>query len=272
MSRPETTGHDYCRADVVAALRAVGVRPGDVVFSHTGIAMLGRPAEGLSKEAVFALFLAAFQEALGPDGTWILPAFTYSYARGEVFDPEASIPRSMGLLPELLCRTPGAVRSLDPIFSVVALGGRAAELAGDVSADCFGDDSIWGRLYACDAAICNIGIGSHATFIHHVEQRLGVPYRFPKTFRGTTIVAGVPRETEVVYNVRPLDDPRCAPYFMRLDRDGRLDGSVRAVPVGRGEINLVRARRMAELIHAGLEQDPEYLVMGDLAARSPQLR
>ena len=258
---------DYHRADVVDALQTLGVREGDVVFTHAGVGMLGRPAEGLERETIAALFLTAFQEVLGPGGTWILPAYSYSYTRGEPFDPAATPPRNMGVLSEILWRHPEAARSLDPIFSVVALGGRAQEIAERAADDdCFGPRSVYALLLELDGAVCNVGIGSHSAFIHHVEQRLGVPYRFPKRFRGTTVVDGSARETEVVYNVRALDNPRHVPYFMRLDADGRREGLVRGARVGRGEINHVRVRDMKTLIEAGLARDPEYLVLGELAS------
>ena len=67
----------------------------------------------------------------------------------------------------------------------------------------------------------------------------------------------------MVYNVRALDRPEHVPYFMRLDRDARADGATKAVRVGRGEINAIRARDMERLIVAGLTKDPNYLVRGD---------
>jgi aminoglycoside 3-N-acetyltransferase len=260
-----TRASDYSRADVVAALRAVGVRPGDTVFSHTSVGMLGLPAEGLDRQAVTDLFYSAFFEVLGSDGTWILPAYTYSYTAGEPFDPRSTPPRNMGVLPEMLWRHPDARRSLDPIFSVIAFGGHADEIAASSSTDCFGVDSVYAKLIAMDAAVCNVGLGSHAALLHHVEQVLGVPYRYIKVFDGTTVDDNGERQSSVRYNVRSLDNPRHAAYFMRLDRDGRADGSIGSVRVGRGEINLIRARRMAELAHEGIARDPEYLVVGDLA-------
>jgi aminoglycoside N3'-acetyltransferase len=107
----------------------------------------------------------------------------------------------------------------------------------------------------------------HGALIHHVEQELGVPYRYIKRFAGTTVVDGEARATEVAYNVRDLDSERNVPYFMRLDRDARADGSAAVARVGRGEVSLLRARRMRELIEQGLSRDPEYLVLGDLAGR-----
>lgn len=260
------SGADYQREDIAAALRAVGVREGDVVFSHTSVAMLGRPPVALTQEALSELFLDVFREVLGPEGTWVLPAYTYSYTKGERFDPATTPPtKDMGALSLALWDHPDAVRSLDPIFSVVAIGGRAQELTAGVPTSCFGDDCFYARIVEADGAMLNIGIGSHSALLHHVEQMLGVPYRFLKPFSGVSVIDGQERETEVGYNVRALNNPRHVAYFMRLDRDGRADGSVQAARLGRGEINLIRARRMAQMAREGVERDPEYLVLGDLA-------
>lgn len=260
---------DYDRASVVAALTDIGVREGDTVFTHSSVGMLGIPAEGLDRLAIAELFLTAFREVLGHSGTWLLPTYTYSYTRGEEFDPGTTPPpAAMGLLPQALWRRPESHRTLDPIFSVIALGGDAEELAARAgSGDCFGPDSIYALLLDRDALLCNIGIGVHSAIIHHVEQKLGVPYRFAKRFTGTSVVGDERRRTEVVYNVRALDRPRDVPYFMRLDADARSTGIARATAVGRGEINAVRARELEQLIRTGLERDPEYLVLGDLAGR-----
>lgn len=257
--------HDYDAADVAATLRAVGVRHGDVVFSHTGVGMLGRPREGLTPDAIADLFLGAFTEVLGPEGGWLLPAYTYSYTKDEAFDPAATPPtKAMGLLPGELWRRPGFARSLDPIFSVIGTGAAAHALIAQAGADdCFGPRSLYAGLIARDAAIVNVGIGSHSALIHHVEQRLCVEYRYIKVFAGTTAVDGAQRATEVRYNVRPLDEPRFHPYFMRLDRDGRERGLVTAARLGRGEVNRVRARDMEALVVDGLARDPDYLVTGD---------
>jgi aminoglycoside 3-N-acetyltransferase len=256
---------DYDRAAVTQALRDLGLQRGDVVFSHTGVGMLGRPAEGLTKEAIGELFLDAFTEVLTDDGGWILPSYTYSYTKGEVFDRERTPPtKAMGLLPETLWSHPFFARSTDPLFSAIGVGAPAYELlftAGDD--DCFGPRSLYALLLEHDAVMVNVGIGSHSALIHHVEQRLGVDYRFPKRFAGTSVIDDVRRETEVVYNVRALDRPDHVPYFMRLDRDARADGATTAVRVGRGEINAIRARDMERLIIAGLTKDPNYLVRGD---------
>jgi len=146
---------------------------------------------------------------------------------------------------------------------VIAIGPRAEELTAGEPASCFGADCFYARLIGADGAICNIGIGSHSALLHHVEQQLGVPYRYLKSFRGTSVIDGEQRETEITYNVRNLDYPAHTAYFTRLDRDARRDGSVVATRLGRGELNLIRARRMDELAREGLARDPDYLVLGE---------
>lgn len=256
---------DYARADVMEALRRLGVREGHVVLTHSSVGMLGLPAEGGSKEAIAELFLSAFLEVLGPSGIWVLPAYTYSLTRGETFDPDQTAPQNMGLLAEMLWRHPQAIRSADPIFSVIAFGFGAADFVSDLPHVCFGAGSVYARLLEADGAVCNVGIGSHSALIHHVEQKLGVPYRIPKTFGGKLRKGDDEREETWVYHVRDLDQPRHEPYFRRLDADGRAAGAVTAVPLGRGEMNLIRATELERLVRLGLAHDPEYLVLGDLA-------
>jgi aminoglycoside 3-N-acetyltransferase len=168
----------------------------------------------------------------------------------------------MGLLPNALWRHTDAIRSLDPIFSVIAIGPRAEELTAGVPASCFGEDSVYARLIEAGGAVCNIGIGSHSALLHHVEQKLGVPYRQLKSFHGISIIDGERRTTSIAYNVRDLDRPEHLPHFIRLDHDARADGSLAVAKLGRGEVNLIRAGRMEELARDGLARDIDYLVAG----------
>jgi aminoglycoside 3-N-acetyltransferase len=256
---------DYDGRAIAAALREAGLREGDVSFTHSSVAMLGIPAFGLDEGAIGEAFLGAFRAVLGPDGTLVLPAFTYSYTKDEVFDPASTPPTpAMGTLPNALWRHPDAVRSLDPIFSVIAFGGGARELIAQAGADdCFGPRSLYARLLERDAAMLNIGIASHSSLIHHVEQVNGVPYRSIKRFHGITRVDGEERESEVAYNVRSLEDARHVPDFHRVDRDARARGILRTARLGRGELNMLRAREVERLVLDGLASDPYYLVAGE---------
>lgn len=253
----------YDRQALARALREVGVRAGDTVLSHVSVGMLGFPREGRSEQVAWEVLRGAFFAVLGAQGTWVIPTFTYSYTKpGEVYDPERT-PSEVGGFSEYFRSLPGAQRSLDPLYSVAALGLRASELIDELPHDCFGEDSIYGRLTRVGGKLCMVGVGfRYATYVHHVEQTVGVPYRYPKHFTGVTQVSGKRRVETWRYNVRALDDPAGAPDLRRLEVDARARRAVRAARVGIGEITCVELRDLYALAAEGIERDPWYLAAG----------
>jgi aminoglycoside 3-N-acetyltransferase len=255
--------HVYATDDLVGALRAVGLRAGDVALSHVGVAMLGIPAAGAVEAEAWRSVVDAYTEVLGPDGTWVVPTYSYTLTRpGAVFD-SARTPSEVGAFSEHVRGLPGFVRSHDPLFSVVARGPLAAELLHDLPHDCFGPGSVFDRLVAHGGRLCNAGVGfRYATFIHHAEQIVGVPYRYKKTFTGP-VQHGAEQRTETwTYNVRALDDPAGLPDLRRLERLGRERGLIHAAPVGMGEVTLIDAHAMLDLVRAGVAQDGWFLASG----------
>ena len=94
------------RDAIAAALREVGVQSGDVLFVHSSLSSMGY-VEGGSDAAVDALL-----DALGPEGTFVVPTFTFSRRGGgrRVFDP-ANDPSEMGRISETARTRAGARRS-----------------------------------------------------------------------------------------------------------------------------------------------------------------
>lgn len=169
------------RAEFAALLRALGLREGDRAFVHAFVASLGLFEGGL------AGMHAAFREVLGPEGTLVVPAFTASYRRGEVYDVIAS--RSFnGAFSEHVRRLPGAARSLDPLFSFAAEGPEAQALLRRPGLNCFGPGSGYEVLFA--AGVKFVGLGIHwdqgYSFMMHLERVAKVPYRFERAYEGVT--------------------------------------------------------------------------------------
>lgn len=248
----------YNRAQLAAALRQVGVQPGDVVFSHSNVGYFGLPEEGRGSDAVCATILGAIQDVLGDDGTLVVPTFSYSFCKGEQFDPNET-PSTCGAFTEYVRRQPAAIRSLDPIFSVAALGARAAELVADVSADCFGAGTFWARFLTANGVICNLNFDAGSTFIHHVERCLRVPYRFDKLFTGIFCVDGREERGAAVFFCRDGSNPDTIPAFEPFDALAREQGIARSAKVGRGAVVALRARETYRLIEEQLLEDPWFL-------------
>ena len=81
---------DYSKDDLVAAFRKAGLKTGQTVFSHSNIGFFGIPAEGNNRQIADRTVLEAFLEVLGDAGTLVVPTFSYSFCKGEVFDPDAT--------------------------------------------------------------------------------------------------------------------------------------------------------------------------------------
>ena len=210
----------FNRRTLADAIREVGVRAGDVVFSHSNIGYFGFPEEGRTPQVVFDVILGAFRDVIGPAGTLVVPTFTYSFTKREVFDPAAS-PSTCGAFTEMLRKHPDAKRSEDPIFSVAAVGARADELTADAPEECFGPGSFWDRFLAADGGVCNLNFDSGSTYLHYIERLLNVPYRFQKEFVGTVRKNGVETRRQAIYFVRDMADADTAAAFEPFDQFAR---------------------------------------------------
>src|SRR3990172_8355162 len=124
-------------AQVVEALSAVGVRVGDGLLVHSALQYLGRPQGGVG------MYYAALRTALeGPgsgagtaafpkrltQGTLAVPAFNFSFARGEPYDPQRTPAEGMGAFSEYIRQRPEARRTSHPMQSLAVIGRHADDL------------------------------------------------------------------------------------------------------------------------------------------------
>jgi len=252
----------YSRGALAEALEAAGARRGDVVFSHSNVGFFGRPEEGRTPEDVFRVVLGAFEDVLGPSGTLVVPAFTYSYPRLEVFDRQAS-PSTCGMFTEMLRNYPGSHRSDDPMLSVVAWGRQAEEMTRAAPQDCFARDGFWGRFLEVGGLICNLNFDAGSTFIHYVERQLQVPYRYDKLFRGFCRGEdGQERQGSCIFFSRDLADASTLTEFEDFDRYATGLGVVARARVGRGNVLGIRARDTFAAVERGLQEYPRLLIAG----------
>jgi aminopeptidase-like protein/aminoglycoside N3'-acetyltransferase len=262
-----TTTEAYGPSDVVRALRAVGVAAGDTVFVQACHGALGSAAGCASPDEEGALLADAVREVVGEAGTIVVPTYTFSLCKGEVYDvrhsPAVAGPWNdhLGFV-EHVRRVPGAVRSLDPIFSVAAVGPRAATLLANPSNSCLGEGSVFQRLARAGARLVMIGVGLHeSTFQHHAEEMARVPWRFRKLFTGRLRDDAGERKCAAVYNVR-IWAPNGDPAGERLAADAHAHGVARVARLGGGEVWGADARAYLSLAMQRLCCDPWYTAKG----------
>lgn len=256
----------YTRAEFVDGLRRAGLSRGDVAYVHVCLDGLGPRSESAA-ESDGPVVASCLAEVLGPEGTFLVPTYTFSFCKGEPFDvgatPTEGGPWSTSAsVLEHVRAMPGAVRSRDPIHSVAGVGPRAKELLADVAPTCFGAGSIHDRLLAAGGKICLIGVGlDEASFRHHVEESVGMPGRFKKLFTGMIRDNGSTRKQGWLYNVRILADP-FYPDGTRLEKLARETGAVCVGRVGQGEVIGIEARRYFDLTAEALAKDPTFTIRG----------
>jgi aminoglycoside N3'-acetyltransferase len=161
---------------------------GDIVFVHSSIDRLGLgfPFFGI---------LSILRQVIGESGTLVFPTYPRVAAHeallsGEVFDVRSS-PSYTGILTEFARRQSGALRSLNPTKSVVALGPRAAELTSNHqnSPYPFDRDSPYYHLTNWKSKVVGLGVSTHSmSFVHCVEDYLKDAFPmtpdFPELFEG----------------------------------------------------------------------------------------
>lgn len=244
----------HSRARLSGQLATLGVERAGVLMVHASLSAVGAVDGGADT------VVAALREALGPEGTLVVPAFTpensdtsaqyRARVRGldeeerkalraamPAFDPATTPAPSMGRLSETVRRSPGAARSAHPQTSFAALGPLAGHVLADHHPDChLGEDSPLARLHGLRAQVLLLGTGfGSCTAFHLAEYRVPSPPR--RTYRCVVRDGGRPRWWE--YEDVALDDGDFTALGADFERsDG--GGAVRTAPVGCATARLFR--------------------------------
>jgi aminoglycoside 3-N-acetyltransferase len=253
----------YRYADISDAMRSFGFRRGDVVVMHSDLARFGVPEGSLDRQAICRGIVNATLDAIGEEGTLVVPTFSYSFGRDKkekVFDLD-NTPSVCGALTEYVRAMPSAARSREPMLSVAALGAQASALTANVSNVCLGAGSVWERLHAAQAKICNLNLDPGSTFIHYLECLAKVPYRSDIRMDGHCIADGQRVAYHVVYSGRDLDDPATASSRARYFEIAYAKGIARRALVGRGFLAATSFEDTASLVNRLLHDDPWFFTV-----------
>ncbi|MEM2175079.1 MAG: AAC(3) family N-acetyltransferase [Candidatus Aenigmatarchaeota archaeon] len=255
--------YDYTYEDIVRALHEVGLQRGDNVFVHSNLAFFGKLKNATTRLDYYLAFKKGFFDVIGPEGTLIVPTFSYSFCRGEIFDKEKTPGLNMGFFSEMVRQDPTSYRSEDANFSVAAIGKNARYFTKDAPEYSFGPNSFWDKLLRMNGKICNLNLNAGSTFIHYVERELKVPYRWDKPFRGISIINGKRVERIFYHFVRDLEKPEYYPDFTKFDKLARELGLAKWCKLGRGEVVCISAKDTFELIKQNIARDLFFLSRGN---------
>lgn len=187
--RPE----DVARRRLTDGLARLGVARGGTVYLGIDFIGLGLPRLPAARdpEALNALrgricgFVRdAVRDAVGTEGTILVPAFSYGYARHRTPYEHESSPAEVGPFTEWFRRQPGVIRSFHPLFSVCGEGPAAAAILEGTGRSAFGALSPFARLASHDTVFVSLGVplAKWFTYAHHLEQLAGVNHAYHKAF------------------------------------------------------------------------------------------
>ncbi len=229
------------KAQVTRQLQDLGIEEGDVLLLHTSFRSV-RPVEGGPIG-----FIEAVSDALGPEGTLVMPSWSNSE---DLFDPGRSeVAADLGIVPPLFWRLPGVIRS-DHVHAFAARGPQASHILGDpVPLPPHIPASPVGRVHELDGKVLLVGVNHDANTTIHLAEILGdAPYRVTKEC--LVLRDGVPTRLEYGEN-----DHCCARFDLA---DGWLDaaGLQRRGKLGNATARLVRSRTVVDTVVERLRRDP----------------
>lgn len=259
----------YSPKDIVRAFREAGIEAGDTIFLSCFLSSLGRLEGASSKEIFCASYLSSIFEVLGSSGTLVVPTYTQQVGRFGVPYIHETTPTPYGEFYELIRSRPGAVRSFHPVFSLTAMGAKAAQICGEVDASGFGVNSAFGYLFRSGGKSLSLGFelssGNIVKGAHYVETTYGAPYTYNKILDADVYKKGQKSSKVFVLNV-PYRNVGVEFDFSRYTQTLNERGLLRSAKLGEGilfacDLNeqlRVGYELLDEDVYAFLEKAPQF--------------
>lgn len=210
------------------------IEKGDVILLTSDITDLFLQCQENGEIMDVNILLDNFQEAIGEEGTLLVPTYNWGFCQGKAFDYKKT-PSKTGAIGNAALRRKDFTRTKHPIYSFAVWGKDAVKLAEMDNIESFGPDSPFAYLEQVNAKNVFIGasLRNSFTYIHYIEQKLGAKYRYSKKFKSHYIDQNkVDTVKEYAMYVRDLDlGVVCAPdpfvdtlYANHIVQHGHING------------------------------------------------
>ncbi len=195
---------DKKEINIAYSFRNLGILKSDTVMIH-GDAGVAAQLVNIEPSLRINELIRQIIGYFSPEGTVVVPTFSYSFTKNEYFD-RVNTPSQVGLFSESFRKYSNVRRSNHPIFSVAGIGKNFEKFEKSEINDCFGANTAFDLLYKLGGKIICLGCDFHsgATFVHYIEQRLGVSYRYMKNFSGFIVNDAKKYPLKTSYYVRKL--------------------------------------------------------------------
>ena len=246
--------HAFSAMEFKALLVDLGVRPGDVVCVHSAFDQF------LGFDGNVGDALKLLQQAVGAEGGLMMPTQPFTstaidYVRKHPVTDIGRAPSMVGMLTEILRRTPGAVRSVNPTHPVAAWGEKGVRLVDrdwQAGTPC-GRGTAYHRLLDADARILMLGTGLQPMTFYHCVEELIEPLMPSSPFTAEVFeLRSKNRAGDVFESHMRLFEPGLSSRrrMSLLEPELRASGYWRCGRVGRLEVISLRAVHVLEACEA----------------------
>ena len=185
-------------------LKSLGIKSGDKVIVTSDVLKFLIFLKNLSIRYTLNNFIDDLINVVGRKGNIIFPTFNWDFCKGKDFCRERS--KSMtGALSNIALRRKDFKRSKNPIYSFAVWGKNKNKICSLSHKSCFSLKSPFGYLIKNNAKNLCIGMNFRDafTFVHVVEQKIGVNYRYFKTYNRNIIEKN--KKKKMSYNMYVRD-------------------------------------------------------------------
>jgi aminoglycoside N3'-acetyltransferase len=184
-----------------------GLQRGDIVLFHSSMARTFRYLLSKGVKPDPRLVIDSILDQVGPEGTVLFPLFNFDFPSTREFSM-LTTPSQMGVITEFSRLNYAGSRTGHPIYSFYAIGALAGEFKDMNNRSGYGLDSPFAKLLELDGKIASVDLDDQhsMTMYHFVEEKMGVDYRYFKTFSGSyQDLNGVITSEEYALYVRDLE-------------------------------------------------------------------
>lgn len=233
------------REDILNGLEAFSVAVGKPVIVHTSLKAIGEIDGG--GDVLLDCLIEFFTKK---GGLLCIPTHTWDKVMLDLREKDTCL----GVLPRLALNRSGAKRTMHPTHSMVVFGNRQRVLdfcKGEEKVDTPTSPSgCYGKIYSEGGYILLLGIGQEKnTFIHCVEEMLGVPNRLTPQKQDFAIIhKNGKRENRKLYWFDDSEIGDVSERFGKFEEAFKRHNAITYSKLGNAKIQLCSAQKIKEVI------------------------
>ncbi len=239
--------------------KRLGIDKGDVLLVHNSLMNFGFPSDARLQE-VPAKIYEYLMNTIGPEGTLAVPVFNFDFCNGIPFNLKETPSKNMGVFSEYVRLRPEAKRSRHAMQSLAVVGKYADYIVENDTASSFSPEGPFDRLLKLDGKILLLGADINSvSMIHWVEEKLQVPYRYWKTFKGLYSDENGQKQKAYQMYVRSLDlNPRLKMDF--IEKELKKRNMLKEEKVGAGFIKAFKIKDFVNIAETFIRRNPYFFV------------